>query len=178
MHEFRRDPVQKAIYGKHGIMNAVEVLFQNECFIPGIMMMLCGIDVMSNLGRPEGNPENTPADFKDWVRRYIRIPGDRVLTPDDLWSTRNAMLHTYGVFSKDVRAGKARIITWVPNPRLPVRHDPASDPRLVMVDPFAFKAAFSNGVRDFLCSSLASEEKRPLLEKRLNELITYLPFTF
>lgn len=176
MHEFRRDPIQKAIYGKHGIMNAIEVLFQNECFIPGIMMILCGIDIISNLDRPEDHDANSSEDYKNWVRRYIRIPGDNILTPDDIWSTRNAMLHTYGVFSNDVRSGKARIITWVPNSFVPVRHDPKADPNLIMVDPFEFKKAFSNGLQDFLCSALSSEKKRPLIEKRLSELITYLPF--
>ena len=157
-------------------MQAIECLFQNECFIPGVMMILCGVDIMSHLDRPQGRVENTPEDFKNWVKRYMRIPGDSVLRPEDLWSTRNAMLHTYGVFSKHVRSGKARIITWVPNRRAPVRYDPDADPNLVMVDPFAFKEAFSDGVRDFLCSALSCAEKRPILEERLGELITYLPF--
>lgn len=176
MREFRGDPINKAIYSKRGIMGAIEVLFQNECFGPGIMMIMCGIDVMANLDRAEGSSENTPEDFKNWVRRYIRIPGDSILTADDLWGSRNAMLHTYGVFSKDVRSGKARIITWVPNPHRPVRHDPEADAKLVMVDPFAFRDAFSYGVREFLCNALGDEAKRPVLEKRLDELITYLPF--
>ena len=178
MSEFSADPIQKAIYGKHGIMPAIDVLFDSECFGPGIMMILCGIDIMSNLDRPEDADENTAEDFKSWVRRYIRIPGDRDLTPNDLWSARNAIVHTYGVYSKSSRRGDARVITWVPNEWFPVRHNPQADPNLVMVDPFAFKRAFSAGVESFLCSTLSDKEKKPILEQRLSELITYLPFTF
>jgi hypothetical protein len=43
-----------------------------------------------------------------------------------------------------------------------------------MVDPFAFREAFSRGVCDFLTSVLSNEEKKPLIEKRLKEeLITF-----
>jgi hypothetical protein len=178
MQSFSADPIQKAVHGKHGVMNAIDLLFKNEAFGPGILMIMCGIDIMSNLDRARESVENTPEDFKNWVRRYVCIPGDNILTPDDLWGARNAILHTYGVYSRDVRSGKAKIITWVPNPRWPVRHDPEADANLVMVDPCAFKDAFSSGVQRFLCSALSSESKKPLLCQRLNELITYLPFTF
>ena len=89
-----------------------------------------------------------------------------------------AMVHTYGVYSTPSPDRKPKVITWVPNPWRPVRHDPDADPNLVMVDPLAFKRAFSAGVERFLTSTLSDKEKKPLLEQRLSELITYLPFTF
>ena len=173
MIEFREDPINEAIYGKHGIMSAIDVLFEKECVTWGLMIIMCGIDLMSNLDRPEGNSENTPEDFKNWVKKYIRLRDDNILTPDDLWGARNAMLHTYGVFSKDVRSGKAKIITWVPNRLVPMRYDPEADQNLVMVDPSAFREAFSKGVSDFRSSTLSDTKKKPIIEQRLPELITY-----
>lgn len=178
MKEFKQDPINKAIYGKHGLMNAIEVLFKNECFIPGIMMILCCIDIMSNLVRAESKLENGPDDFKIWVKKYIHIPGDDMLFPEDVWGVRNALLHTYGVHSRATRANDAKIITWVPNPNKPVRFDEKADPKHIMVDPFAFKEAFSKGVENFLINSLQDEQIRPLFESRLNELSIYLPFDF
>lgn len=175
MSDFSEDPVNEAIYGKRGIVGAINLLFDNGCVIPGVMMIMCGIDTMSNLIR-EHPDKNTSKDFKKWVGKYLRMPGDNALMPDDIWGARNALLHTYGISSEDVRSGKSKIVIWLQNPYVPVWYAPDMDPKSIRVDPFQFKDAFLRGVADFLSSTLSDKNKRPLLEERLKELITYSQF--
>lgn len=174
MSEFGEDPINEAIYSKRGIMGAIEALFGNGSVIPGVMMIMCGIDILSNVVREE--EESKPKDFTEWVRRYLHIPGDDVLTPDDIWAARCALVHTYGLESRKVRSGDARRIIWLQNPLTAVGYAPSVDAGSVRVDPFAFRDAFTRAVAEFLVAVSKDKGDNQLIEGRLKELTTYSRF--
>lgn len=176
MHDYSRDPLVGALFGKHGIKQAIQLLFDNECYGSGLTLIFTGMDIMANLARPEHHEENRPDDFKAWVDRYINLEGETTVTPDEWWSARNATVHTYGAYSKAVRSGKARIICWVMGGRPDVRYDRSIHADLVTVNVLALKEQFFGGMNDFIVGMFADPQQRPLMEQRMKELLILIPF--
>jgi hypothetical protein len=174
--DFSRDPINNAIYGKQGIKRAIDIVFEGGCLGAGLILIFAAIDAMGNLARPDGKDQNDGDDFKQWVSRYLRLSGDIDVTPDDLWGARNAVLHTYGAYSRDVLSGKAKVIGWVDRCRPPVRYAPGVDPDMLMVSVSAFKDAFSAGVDKFLTDVFSDPDLKCRVEPRLPELLMALPF--
>ena len=177
MHDFGRDPIHGAIYGKHGLKRAIELEFEHECLGAGLILIFSLVDAMANLARPPGQDENTPQDFRDWVGRYIDLSGQTTLTPDDWWAARNAIVHTYGHYSRGVRQGKAKLIMWMTHSIPHIRYSPKVNPDAVLVDIFALKEAVFTGVDKFLADSFSKPENVPLLEDRLQHLIVVIPLS-
>lgn len=176
MHSLVRDPLQNAIYGEHGIKRGIEACFDNGCYGSGLILIFAGIDALSNLTRPESATENTSLDFKNWVRRYIKLSGDIEVTPDDLWGARCAIVHTYGQSSRDTKSKKARVIAWIVEGRPCVRYNPSLDPDFAAVDTIALKDSFFEGIDKFLIDVFSIAELKSLVEPRLPHILTAYPW--
>jgi hypothetical protein len=164
------DPINDAIYGKHGIKQGIEACFKSECYVSALILIFSAVDAMSNLIRPEGRDENTKADFIAWARRYMRLKEDTEVSPDELWSARNALVHTYGAESKDTRKG-VRLLLWAVGGSKKVKYVPKLYPKFVMVDIGELSDQFYAGLDRFLVYTHEHPEKRKLMEKRLPGLL-------
>lgn len=167
------DPIHDAIFGQHGIKQGIESCFGNKCYASALILIFSAIDSLANLVRPEEREENTSTDFIGWVKRYIHLKGDTVVTPDELWSARNAIVHTYGIHSRDTRRG-TRVLLWMVESDNKVAHISGSNFEYVMVDIQEFKMQFYEGLVNFLTYNYTHPEKRRLMQERLPRLlVTY-----
>ncbi|MHB1001290.1 MAG: hypothetical protein ACYC27_18760 [Armatimonadota bacterium] len=172
-----RDPIHNVIYGKHGIKAGIRLMYENQFIGQALILIFAGIDAMANIARPEGEDENKPSDFKAWTAKYIHIKeGNIEVTSDDLWSARNAIMHTYGVYSRDTRSNKAKIIGWIDRHPSSVSYNPDIHPDFMVVSIDALIKEFFKGVDQFLIDIMKDEKTRKLSEERLNELIQHIPF--
>lgn len=169
----KEDPINNAIYGKHGIKRGIEFMFEAGFHMATLILIFSAIDAMGNLVRPKTQEENKSDDFKKWVERYVSLSGDIVVTADDLWGARNAIVHTYGQDSRDVRNGKARLITWALGYNIPaawaIELDEFSNTIVVNIE--SIKNAFLKGVDQFLIDIYSGVYDKDLVEQRLDDLL-------
>ena len=165
------DPVYNAIY--QGIKRGISVTLDNKCFGSALILIYAGMDAMATLSRPQGQEEVAAEDFIGWVNRYIQLDPGNPITGEEWYSARCGVLHNYGVESRRTRNGRARMIGYsydIENIR-PVVYKPQVSGRLVIVSINALSDAFSEGVDRFLIDAFADSQRRPLMEKRLQELL-------
>lgn len=165
-----RDPIHNVIYGKHGIIPGIKLMYENEFFGQTLILIFAGIDSMSNLIRRESKPENDSLDFTTWIDRYMYIKG---ITSSDLWSARNAIMHTYGVRSRDTKSNRAKTIGWISDHPFPISSisGQADQPKIVIVSIKELMDKFIKGVEKFLIDVMSNKDKRALVEKRFEEVL-------
>jgi hypothetical protein len=151
----------------------IDLLIQHRHFGAAVMLILAGIDTMANISRPIDQPESDPMDFKTWVATHFRLSGETNITPDEWWEARNAILHTFGVYSRAHRTGRVeRVLGWMCCGAVPaVRYNAAIDSTLVLVDVLAMRNAYVEGIERFLTDTLSNDTGREPTESRLNELL-------
>ncbi len=166
------DPINNAI--NNGIRRSIELVCENQCYGAAVILIFAGIDAMSHINRPENKDYNDGEDFKIWVSNFFHIYGDTRITPDEWWAARNAIVHTYGAFSKLHEKG-IRVLMWMVGPDPNIRYDYNKEPHHVIVDILAMKDAFFKGMERFLIEGFADPTKKNLFEKRINELVITFP---
>jgi hypothetical protein len=170
-----QDPIHNTI--NENIRRSITVAIDNECFPAAVILIFAGIDAMAHLGRPEGKLVGGADDFKNWVDRYfvIRAP-TTTITPEEWWEARNAIIHTYGTYSRAHRVTGGRVLTWQVEGRPRVRYNPAVSTDMAIVDILLMRDTFFEGLERFLIEGFASAARRPLLEARLNEMLQSNPY--
>lgn len=169
MNNLSKDPIINAI--NDGIRRSINVMLENKCCGATVILIFSGIDAMSNIGRPATQGYNTAVDFKNWVEKYFHVFGQTKITPDEWWAARNAIVHTFGAYSKHHHQGGIRVLGWMVGSEPHVRFDRTKAPNLVLVDIPAMANAFFNGMERFLVEGFADPTQKELFEKRLNELV-------
>jgi hypothetical protein len=133
---------------------------------------MAGIDAMGNLSRPSNQHENSSNDFKTWARHYLRVGS--AITPADWWAARNAVLHTYGIDSRDSRKGKARRILWrlAPNQNVRVvQVRQLGNEEIIEVELSQVVDLFCRAVGSFVEQQVRDERSRQVLESRVHRLL-------
>jgi hypothetical protein len=170
MDSLSRDPIINAI--NNGIRRAIDVVIANECFAAAVVLIFAGIDAMANLNRPDASDFSAPEDFRRWVATYFCLEGETQVTPEEWWAARNAVVHTFGAYSKAHRTPGVRVLGWMVGSRPYVRHNPRVEPDLVLVDILGMREAFFAGINRFLIEAFAA---RPaIMEQRIGDLFVQL----
>jgi len=173
MAELARDPVINAI--NNGIRRGIEVTIANGCHRSAVVLIYSGMDSMAFLAMPKEQTDVTGKDFIDWADRYIKFRCKDQLTGADLYGARCAMVHTYSVYSRMSREGKARIIGYMDKSVPEVRYEPAVNKELVLVSVPALAEAFFTGIDRFLVDAFTAKARAPIIEERMRKLVQCLP---
>jgi hypothetical protein len=163
------DPIIRAIYRE--IKEPIDVLIEKKYYRASLILIFSGIDAVANIGRPKDAAENTPEDFKAWVKRYLTLKGAPVEpTPDDWWSARNGYLHTQSAFSRDTERQRAKYIIFAYG-KAPIWHNP-SVPDMLVVGIEAMRDAFYKGIDDFLIQQYAggNTDHHAMIEERIRKM--------
>lgn len=168
------DPIVNAVYG--GIKTDIEHLLSARRFRGALILIYAGIDSMAYLRMNPNKEEVDRADFVEWAERYVRFQGSEQLNGLDLYGARCSLLHQYSVFSRLSKEGKCRIIGYADHMESPVRYDPSKSERMVMVSVQHLAEAFFRGIDQFLVDAFSDPNRKPLIEKRLRQLIVESPF--
>jgi hypothetical protein len=175
MADLSQDPIINAVH--NGIKRGIRVMIEHECFGPGVILILSGIDSMAYLGMPEGQEDVTRTDFVNWAEKYIRFPCKEQLTGLDLYGARCAMLHSYSVTSGLSRQGKCRMVGYMDQSIPEVRFEPQVSANLVLVSAVALADAFYEGVDRFLIDVFNDQRRGRVVEERLRHLVHMLSAT-
>jgi len=171
-----RDPVANSI--RRNMIEPIRLLIEHHYGAAAAILILAGIDAMANIARPESADHSTPDDFKCWVRQYFHLTGDTEITPDEWWAARNAIIHTFGVYSLQHRSSELRILGWyydIDTGDRQILYDWRHS-EMVLVDVGGMFRAFVAGVDRFLEDARAVPEREALIHGRLNELLMHFPF--
>jgi hypothetical protein len=78
-------------------IKAIKILFQNDCYVSALKLLLSAIDTFSFLeyGDIVGN-------FKKWIDEYCEIEKANI-TSEELWEFRNSLLHMTNAMSRKVK---------------------------------------------------------------------------
>lgn len=172
--DINRDPLTKAVYD--GILRGIEVTLGNGCYNSALILILAGVDQMANLDMQASQQEVKREDFMRWVDEYIKIESKEQITPEEVYSARCAVVHTYGVESTITKSGKARMVLYMLGAYPPIWYDPKKDKDVVMVDLLALANAFFKGVDQFLSNVRADPLKSKIVEARARKLLQVIPF--
>jgi len=92
------------------LLSTINDTWDSRRFMPGLIMLYSGIDIMAWLNRPAANPDVKEADFIDWVNTYLIPHYPRMIRAVDIYGARCSVLHSYTASSRRSRQGKARRI--------------------------------------------------------------------
>ena len=173
MADLARDPVINAIY--NGICRGIEIAIANGCHGSAVVLIYSGMDSMAYLAMPQDQTDVLDKDFINWTDRYIKFPCKNQLTGTDLYGARCAMVHTYSVYSRMSRKGKARLIGYMDKSVPEVRYNPEVNKQLVLVSVPALAEAFFQGIDTFLVDALSDKTRAPVIEARMKNLVQCLP---
>ncbi|HEY5124999.1 MAG TPA: hypothetical protein VIK14_14800 [Ignavibacteria bacterium] len=168
-----KDPINNAI--NEGIRRSININLDNKCFGAAIILIFAGIDAMSCLNREEEKDYNDSIDFKIWVEKYFHVFGQTKITPEEWWAARNAIIHTYGAYSKLHNEQDVRVLSWMVKALPNIIYNPKIDKDLVLVDILAMRDAFFTGMENFLIESFADSTRKQIMEDRISKLIMTLP---
>jgi hypothetical protein len=78
-------------------IKATKILFQNECYVSALKLLLSAIDTVAFL-----EYDDTPGNFKKWIDEYCEIDKANI-TSEELWEFRNSLLHMTNALSRKVK---------------------------------------------------------------------------
>jgi hypothetical protein len=173
MTDLSNDPIINAIHNQ--MKRGIRVALDNNCLPSAVILILSGIDAMAYLAMPPNQKDVTRPDFVKWADRYIKFPCQEQLTGWDLYGARCAMLHNFGVVSDLSRKGQCRMVGYMDKSVPEVRFNSAVSNKVVLVSVPALADAFFTGVDKFLVDAFTNKSFTPIIEKRLQKLVTAFP---
>lgn len=153
------------------IKRGINVTFENKCYGSVLILIYAGIDMMAHLGMPDNQTEGTPEDFIGWVDEYLTIDSEHVITAEEIYSARCAVLHTYGVKSKRTRSGKCRMIGYCHGNLPPVSYKPDVKKDFLLLNIEILKNSFFEAIDKFFIEFFVEEGKSEIMNNRLNWLL-------
>jgi hypothetical protein len=173
MADLAHDPVINAI--NNGIRRGIKVAIGNGCHGSAVILIYSGMDSMAFLAMPKEQEDVTGRDFIDWADRYIKFPCKDQLTGADLYGARCAMVHTYSVYSRMSREGKARVVGYMDKSVPEIRYSPEVSKEFVLVSVPALAEALFTGIEKFLIDVFSDKARAPIVEDRMKKLVQCLP---
>ncbi|MCE5198174.1 MAG: hypothetical protein ABFD54_00220 [Armatimonadota bacterium] len=96
-------------FGPRGLVTAVRVSLYRENTATALALICACVESMTYLGLLECSDVVCSHDFAAWVRKYLQ-PARIGVSPEDLWSVRNALLNGYVAQRSISRSPKPREI--------------------------------------------------------------------
>ncbi len=173
MKNISKDPIINSI--NEGMLRDINICIDNECFRAAIILIFVGIDAMSYMDRPEVSKYNDSTDFKNWIKKYFHVFGETIITPEEWFAARNAIVHTYGAYSKLHKEQNVRVLGYLVKSHTHIRYNSVKSKELILVDILAMRDAFSKGVYSCLTEAFSDSNRKQIMEDRLKELIILYP---
>jgi len=92
-------------YMAQQIIGASKLCIENQFYIPGVMVIYCGIDIMawSYRLKKEENSRDINKYFKRWAGEFL-LPGANLdCTAEDLWAARCGVVHAFTSESEEAK---------------------------------------------------------------------------
>lgn len=92
------------------ILESIDILSHQRFYIPALIMIYCGIDILASLDtdQSKSNNHSVKNNFVRWVNKYM-LPNEHLnCTALDLYAARCAVVHTFGVGSRWSEKGSAK----------------------------------------------------------------------
>lgn len=130
---------------------------------PGLMCVFAGIDLLAKFREGDG-PRNSGARFKNYVREHM-FPGQR--HEDHVYALRNAIMHSFGLYSEYEDKKYQFMLTAGELPRL-YEVDESRDPVSVHFDIKVLWYAFEKSIplcREYLLSGAGCADLKTMIER-------------
>lgn len=95
-----------------GHLRAIQLCLENHLRLPAVTLIYTGIDVVSNLGRPEGKEQANRHDFEARAEKYMACVSRLGVSGRDLYAARCGVVHSYTFNSRLSRNQEARRIIY------------------------------------------------------------------
>ncbi len=92
------------------LVEAIELCFDNELWLQGLILIYSSIDIMAWLSLPDFRDKVSGSDFNKWVNRYLLPESNLHCNAEDIWGARCSTLHTGTSESSKSRRGTAKEI--------------------------------------------------------------------
>jgi hypothetical protein len=176
MESLSKDPIAAGVYGEHGLRASINTVLASGHIGAAIILIFASIDAMANLDRPASQEFSCPNDFLKWVAHYFNVDGETQISAEEWLAARNAVVHTYGAYSRRHKKPGVRVLLWMTDAFPHVLYSD-KQPDYVLVDVLAMRDALFAGIDRFLIEAFGDSSRRNLMEERLKELILKLPVT-
>jgi hypothetical protein len=174
MESLSKDPIAAGVYGEHGLRASINSVLETGHVGAAIILIFASIDAMANLDRPASQKFSCSEDFLRWVARYFNVEGETQISAEEWYAARNAIVHTYGIYSRRHKKPGVRVLLWMTDSFPHVLYSD-KQPDLVLVDVLAMRDALFAGIDRFLIDAFADASHRSIMEERLQELILRHP---
>lgn len=87
-------------------IKATKILFQNECYVSALKLLLSAIDTVAFL-----EYDDTQGNFKKWIDEYCEIDKAHI-TSEELWEFRNSLLHMTNALSRKVKSKSVKALNF------------------------------------------------------------------
>jgi len=136
------------------LITAIDTCFKNKLFMPGLILLYSGIDIMAWLDRKKSHPDVKGSDFIRWTKSYI-LPNLCVSCEAiDLFGARCSLLHSYTAESRLSRVRKAKKIfyAWGPKRAEELQYvlNRSGKEHIVVLDVGELFSSFQKGIQDFV----------------------------
>jgi len=131
---------------------------------------------LAHLDRPQDKAEGSAEDFIQWAGRYLLPHLPEGIPAQEIYSTRCAILHSLGVESRWTRVGRVRKVGFTVGGGPPIAYNPKIDPTMVIINLELLVEAFFAGVDKYIVEAFADSKRRPIVEKRLQHMLTSIPY--
>ena len=103
-----------ALKNYNSLRMALAVCASAGCVMPAVMLAYAGMDIAGALYAPTIRYRATPANFKEWARRFVLPRLQTQVTAEDLYAGRCGVVHVYSPSSgAEQSGGRRREITYV-----------------------------------------------------------------
>jgi hypothetical protein len=134
-----------------------------------LILIYAGIDAMAWLDRAEGQEDVKGSDFINWANEFIKF-GNGNISGCELYSARNAILHSYGSESRLTRQGKARVVAHITFNEADVIES-NENPDMVLLSVSGLKDAFFNGITLFFRDLQSDSERNKKVAPRIQQML-------
>jgi len=92
------------------MIDAIKLCLENGHYIPGVILIYCGVDMIAWLSQPKGQNDVYRKDFEAWVEKYL-LPGSEITcSASDLYGARCGTVHSYTSESRASRERRSKEI--------------------------------------------------------------------
>lgn len=147
---------EKGLHNFEGAMlelkQAIQSCEDGGLYMPSLMLLYSGIDIMANLDRPDSAKEAGRAGYIGWVNEYLLKGSDLACTGEEIYAARCGLLHSMVLKSSNQRSASARKIIYlhINDRKMASRLMPVLDPPdCVWVRTDALIGAFKSSLERF-----------------------------
>lgn len=157
---------------------SIKSCMDQRFFMPALILIYCGIDIMASLNRPRDKNRADRSDFIEWCNEYVLPCDDLKCTSKELYAARCGVVHTYTSESDLSKKGEAREVVYSQGNRKAKEFQDVIDfagvKTHVAIRIDTLFEAFASGVERFLKDVAKDSEKNQIIYKRVRMFFEYV----